>query len=252
MGQKTLLFAVGLAVGASWPFVLSFVSGPPEGTRIAGLNIPAANGLPGLARDRAAGSAFADPLLSRYDPAFALDSIVPAVVRVITDSTAGSGVVIDPEGVVLTSGHIVAGAENVRVVFDDGAPVRGTVVRLDAAADLALLRLPAGKYASAELGAEEDIVLGAPVYSVGYPMEMEGPPTVTKGVVSRYFKAPGDLKLLQTDAAINLGNSGGPIVSESGRIVGIVDSIGGDDPFSLRQGISFAISVATVRERLID
>ena len=79
------------------------------------------------------------------------------------------------------------------------------------------------------LGTEADIVLGAPIYSIGYPLEMVGPATITQGIVSRYFNGVKERgKIIQTDAAINKGNSGGPVVDERGRVLGIVASTLGD------------------------
>ena len=126
-------------------------------------------------------------------------------------------------------------------------------MRVDMTRDLALIKLPNGTYHSAELGTEDEIFWGAPIYALGYPLNMPGPATVTTGIVSRYLDDPKlHRKLIQTDAAINLGNSGGPIVGAEGTVIGITASILGDYPSKPTEGISFAVSIATIREHFLD
>lgn len=118
---------------------------------------------------------------------------------------------------------------------------------------MALVKLPQGTYHSLELGTERDISLGAPVYALGYPLNMAGSATVTAGVVSRYYDEPGlGRQIIQTDAAINIGNSGGPILDKRGRVIGITTSILGDHPSRPTRGISFAVSIATIRDHFLD
>ena len=149
--------------------------------------------------------------------------------------------------------HLLRDNDTATIIIGDGEPIVGTVALLSPVADLALLRLPPGQYAWAELGTESDIVLGAPLYSIGYPLDMGGTPTVTKGVVSRYFDGPSEQgQFVQTDAAITLGNSGGPLVNEQGMIIGIVSLIAGSESSRVDPGISFAVSVATIRDRFVD
>ena len=182
-----------------------------------------------------------------------LEMVTPSVVRVLTSSIAGSGVVIERAGTVLTSAHIVQGNEVVFVLVEGKEPLIGTVTRVDKARDLALVKLPPGIYHSAYLGTEDDVFLGTPVYAIGYPLNMAGPPTITEGIVSRYYDEP-DLgrQVIQTDAAINIGNSGGPILDEMGRIIGITTSILGDYPSRRTVGISFAVSIATIKEHFLE
>ena len=254
MRQKFLILALGLIVGGSWPFTVALLSpnsAETDGRRLgpsSTVSLATANG--GVTGPAGSANEYAGADGQRP---FALEGVVPAVVRVLTRSSAGSGVVIDPAGTVLTSGHLVRDGEKPTVVIGDGEPVLGTVIRLDPEADLALLRLPPGQYAWAELGNEKDIVLSSPVFSIGYPLDMAGDATVTKGIVSRYFDVPsGEEKFVQTDAAITLGNSGGPIVNWQGKIIGITSLIAGSDPSRVYPGISFAVSVATIRDRFVD
>ena len=253
MRQKAIIFALGFAAGGGLLFTIGLVSAPRGEEREAELTTAAR--FAASSRDVVAppsvpmvGSAGLDG-----QRALMLDEVVPAVVRVLTPSKAGSGVVIDPAGMVLTSGHLLRDNNTATIIIGDGEPIVGTVALLSPVADLALLRLPPGQYAWAELGTESDIVLGAPLYSIGYPLDMGGAPTVTKGVVSRYFDGPSAQgQFVQTDAAITLGNSGGPLVNEQGRIIGIVSLIAGSESSRVHPGISFAVSVVTIRDRLVD
>ncbi len=182
-----------------------------------------------------------------------LEEVTPAVVRISTKTVAGSGVIIDPAGILLTSAHIVDDNEVVSVLVGEKGPLIGTVFRVDPARDLALVKLPPDIYPSAELDTRGELSLGAPVYALGYPLNMGGPATVTAGVVSRYFDEPSlGRRILQTDAAINLGNSGGPILDKEGRVIGITTSILGDYPARPTTGISFAVSIATITDHFLD
>ncbi len=161
--------------------------------------------------------------------------------------------IIDPAGILLTSAHIVDDNEVVSVLVGEKGPLIGTVFRVDPARDLALVKLPPDIYPSAELDTRGELSLGAPVYALGYPLNMGGPATVTAGVVSRYFDEPSlGRRILQTDAAINLGNSGGPILDKEGRVIGITTSILGDYPARPTTGISFAVSIATITDHFLD
>jgi S1-C subfamily serine protease len=143
----------------------------------------------------------------------------------------GSGVVIDPKGIILTNNHVVAGATEVKIVFNDGRePAEGQVVGTDPEQDLAVVKVEAEDLTAIELGRSSDLRLGDDVIAVGFPLGLGGV-TVTKGIVSatdRTIEVGGSegeaehLKnLLQTDAAINPGNSGGALVDRAGRLVGI-------------------------------
>ncbi len=182
-----------------------------------------------------------------------LKQVKPAVVRVSTKSVPGSGVIIDTRGTVLTSAHILNDDQFATVFIEGREPLVGTVSRLDQARDLALVELPPGVYPSAELGTESNLLLGAPVYALGYPLNMAGAATVTMGIISRRLDEPElGRQVIQTDAAINIGNSGGPIVDATGRVIGITTSILGDYPSRRTVGISFAVSITTIRDHFLD
>jgi serine protease Do len=140
----------------------------------------------------------------------------------------GSGFVIDPSGVILTNFHVVDGADTLEVSFQDGRKFTTTDVRRDAKTDLAVLKIKADQpLPSLEFGDSDAMEVGDRVLAVGAPFGLAG--TVTQGIVSA--KSRQNLRLnqyedfLQTDAAMNPGNSGGPLVNLEGKVVGINSAI---------------------------
>ena len=173
-----------------------------------------------------------------YDPSrsFAplVEAVAPAVVlvRVRTASSgkhSGSGFIVDEAGFVLTANHVVQDVVSLTVVLSDGRSVGGEVIGSDAAMDLALIRLEGDRtWPWLELRSEEPSV-GDRVLALGNPLGLGA--TVTAGIVSgkdrdleldRYWRSDA---FLQTDAAINQGNSGGPLVDLDGRVLGMNTSI---------------------------
>ena len=180
-----------------------------------------------------------------------VDRVGPAVVRVerIADSKehggTGSGVVIAGDGLVLTNSHVVGGADRVRLSFAEGSHAEARVLGDDPDTDLALLRteLPPGTPA-ARLGDSKALKRGQLVVAIGNPLGFES--TVTAGVVSALGPSlratSGRLidDVIQTDAALNPGNSGGPLVATSGEVVGINTAM-----IARAQGICFAVASNT-------
>jgi serine protease Do len=164
-----------------------------------------------------------------------------------TVQSLGSGVFIDPSGLVVTNDHVIRGASAIHVVLADGRQLDAEVVGSDASNDLALLRVQGkGPFPSARLGTSADLMIGETVVAIGSPLGLQK--TVTVGVLSaigRSFKADNDQvfdDFLQTDAAINPGNSGGPLLNVDGDVIGINSAI-----LASAQGIGFAIPVDKVR-----
>ena len=162
----------------------------------------------------------------------------------------GSGFVFDAEGHIVTNQHVVEGAETVSVRFWDGSTYDATVVGSDPSTDLAVVKVdaPASMLEPLELGDSNQLSVGEGVVALGSPFGLEG--TVTSGIVSalnREMTSPNNFTIsnsIQTDAAINHGNSGGPLVNAAGQVVGVNTQIksesGGSD------GIGFAIPSSTV------
>jgi serine protease Do len=164
-----------------------------------------------------------------------------------TMQSLGSGVLIDPSGLIVTNDHVIRGASAIHVVLADGRQLDADVVGSDAANDLAVLRVQGkGPFPAARLGTSADLMIGETVVAIGSPLGLQK--TVTVGVLSaigRSFKADNEQvfdDFLQTDAAINPGNSGGPLLNLDGDVIGINSAI-----LASAQGIGFAIPVDKVR-----
>jgi serine protease Do len=179
----------------------------------------------------------------------------PAVVTITVSGTAtgrfgqsvpetgvGSGVIFDNRGWILTNRHVVAGADTVTVTLSDGTEYPGTVYGTASSTDLAIVKIEATGLTSAPIGSSAGLVIGQEVIAIGTPLG-EFTNTVTTGIVSaldRSIDVQGEhlSGLIQTDAALNPGNSGGPLLDASGKVVGIATAT-----TSSAEGISFAIPI---------
>jgi S1-C subfamily serine protease len=181
---------------------------------------------------------------------YAFERVGPAVVHVIAFGAdgrpkgQGSGVIYTPDGYVLTNAHVVAGAARLRASFTDGQALDATLVGSDADTDTAVLRLSGSGLPHAELGQSATLRVGQLVVAIGNPLGFQC--TVTAGIVSalgRTLRTPSGRMIesvIQTDAPLNPGNSGGPLVSGAGRVVGINTAT-----IAPAQGICFAIGIDT-------
>jgi S1-C subfamily serine protease len=160
----------------------------------------------------------------------------------------GSGIILDRKGLIVTNNHVIDGANQVHVGLKDGRTFTGEVVGSDEATDIAVIRLEAADLPAAELGDSEDLKVGQFVIAVGNALALPGGPTVSLGVLSAKGRPlPGTdfifEGLIQTDAAVNPGNSGGPLADLEGRVIGITTMM---IPYA--QGMGFAIPINTVKK----
>lgn len=164
----------------------------------------------------------------------------------------GTGVVVTSGGEILTNAHVVEGASEVRVRFaGDTEPVIAQVLAADSGNDLALLKVNATGLTAATFAKPGSVRVGDQVVAIGYALALDGGPSVTTGIVSALrrtiFTESGALNsLIQTDAAISSGNSGGPLVNMRGEVVGINTAVARGDTNSSANNIGFAISVDEV------
>jgi S1-C subfamily serine protease len=189
-----------------------------------------------------------DPYSAQIVRAF--ERVGPAVVHVLAFGAngkprgQGSGVIFTPDGYVLTNAHVVEGSAKLRASFTDGLVMDAALVGEDPATDTAVLRLSGNGLPHAELGSSANLRVGQLVAAIGNPLGFQC--TVTAGIVSALGRTlrtrSGRMieSVIQTDAPLNPGNSGGPLVSGAGRVVGINTAT-----IAPAQGICFAIGIDT-------
>lgn len=168
-----------------------------------------------------------------------------------TDEGAGTGTVIRADGYILTNFHVVQGAEEIVVNLPSGESYVAKVVGKDRITDLAVLKIDAENLPAVSFGNSDNLEVGDWVVALGNALALKGGPTVTLGIVSARGRTistdRGDLyDLIQTDAAINDGNSGGPLINLNGEVIGINTAI-----LRRAQGIGFAVS-SSVASPIID
>jgi serine protease Do len=188
-------------------------------------------------------------------PRSIFDDLFPEFARPgerVMSQSLGSGVLISPDGLIVTNEHVIEGAAEIKVRYADGKEDEAEVIGSDADADLALLRASARGRPHLPLAEKDDSMIGETVIAIGNPLGLES--TVTVGVLSardRTVTSPSTHRVytdfLQTDASINPGNSGGGLVDLDGRLIGINTAIIGD-----AQGIGFAIPAKRVRRVVND
>jgi serine protease Do len=160
-------------------------------------------------------------------------------------SVLGSGFIVRSDGIIVTNRHVIVGARSVRVRLADAREVPAQVIGADAATDLALLKVDAGPLPALRLGSSAKVSVGDAVIAIGNPFGLGE--TVTAGIISargRTLEADPYIDFLQTDAAINHGNSGGPLLSADGDVVGVTSAI--FSPTGTSIGLGFAIPSDTV------
>ena len=164
----------------------------------------------------------------------------PAVVSVSSRGGSGSGVIARADGIILTNAHVVGNQRNVEIRTADGRTFTGTVLGRDEFVDTAVVRINATNLPVAPLGDSDRLEVGQTAVAIGNPLGLDR--TVTSGVVSAVNRDPRGVAiaagLIQTDAAINPGHSGGPLLDSSGRVIGINTAI-----LAGTTGLGFAVPI---------
>ena len=189
---------------------------------------------------------------NRLDVALVAEYVAPSTVTVSADIgggvSLGTGVIISEDGEILTNAHVVDGADEVRVrLMGESEPREVTVLAEDTGNDLALLRMAGEGFEAATFADPDSIRLGDDVMAIGFALGLDGEPSVTLGIVSALDRSVGQGDvfldgLIQTDAAISSGNSGGPLVNAAGEVVGINTAVARDTAVFTATNVGFAIS----------
>lgn len=244
-------------------------------TLIAGAACSSAGGAPAAPADTAtttgSPSTQANPTSATTQPVSKSNALTtaalvklaePSVVRIETNAGIGTGFVIDPDGYIMTNNHVVEGtngrpATSIKVTMSDGGVLTARVIGSDPRSDLALIKVDASGLTALKLANLDDIEVGQDVVAIGYALDLqggEGPSySVTRGIVSQKNRAIAEnaaiLGSIQTDAAINHGNSGGPLLDLFGEVVGINTSLAEDSNSAsgVASGIGFAVGSDVVR-----
>ena len=237
------LLAVALLAGSSGALVTRALDPAPTATTVV--------------RTAAASSQLAGGSL---DVAQIVAKVEPAVVSIEatsnqgpfsgTSTSAGSGMILTADGEVLTNAHVVEGSSSITVTLAGQSQARAaTLVGIDTSNDLALLRITgASNLPTVTLGKSSDAAVGDDVVAIGNALALEGGPTVTRGIVSGLDRSLGANSnemsgLIQTDAPISSGNSGGPLVNAAGQVIGINTAVAASNMNTTASNIGFAIPI---------
>ena len=180
-----------------------------------------------------------------------IDSVVSISCSIPGGSATGTGVIISTDGYVVTNAHVVEGARQIQVLLTDGRALEATLIGADTITDLAVLEIQADNLVAAQLGDSSVLRVGDAVVAIGDPLGITFRGTMTDGIVSainRDVMVDGRvMNLIQTNAALNSGNSGGPLINCYGQVIGI-NTMKIGDYYSAAgvEGIGFAIPSATV------
>ena len=182
-----------------------------------------------------------------------IDSVVSISCQRYSDSTTGTGVVLTEDGYIVTNSHVVEGAQAITIQFTDERVLPARLVGADAVSDLAVLKVDAQDLVPATFGDSDSLRVGDTVVAIGDPLGVELRGTLTDGIISainRDIYLDGrPITLIQTNAALNSGNSGGPLINCYGQVIGInTMKIGAFTDEAGVEGLGFAIPSATVKD----
>ena len=211
-------------------------------------------------RSTQAGEISAEQIYDKFSPAVVNVSVRRQArtffgLRDAPEEASGSGFIISKDGLIVTNAHVVEGAKSVIVTLSDKSELIAKVLGTDPSADLAVLQIdpPSGsKIIPIELGSSTDVRVGDTVYAIGNPLGLDR--SMSRGIISaldRTIDAPNGFqirKILQTDTAINRGNSGGPLINIFGEVIGVTAQIATESGSAGNIGIAFAIPGNTVKD----
>ena len=149
-----------------------------------------------------------------------IKKVKPATVYIETTKGAGSGMIIDANGYILTNAHVVWDVSAAKIKLSDGRSLSAEVIGRDEIVDLAILKIVGTSFSKVTLGNSDNVVQGDDVFTLGYPFGLEGDVSFKEGTISRRI-SDGDATYLETSAEIHPGNSGGPLVNKYGEVVGV-------------------------------
>ena len=192
---------------------------------------------------------FNEPLSSGLSVADVTENALPSVAHIVTGTGSGTGFIVNESGLVVTNKHVVDGSTQISVRMAAGSEYRGTVTQRHPTLDLAYISIDSSRtFTPIAVGDSDEVRVGAEVIAIGFPLgsALGSEPTVSVGIIS----AKRDDRL-QTDASLNPGNSGGPLLNMFGQVIGVVVSRVEEDsagrPIS---GIGFAIPINEVKTEL--
>lgn len=219
------------------------VARAPTGT---GVTLP-------LSREEGSTALTAQEIYQRVSPA-----VVGVRVGLKNGGAMGTGIVISSDGYILTNAHVIAGSQSLQVVLPDNSRKQALLVGYDGATDLAVLKVEAQELTAAAFGDSDLLQVGDPAYAIGNHLGEELWATMTDGIISATERTVavdgGEMVLLQTSAAINSGSSGGALVDQFGRVVGITNMKMMSD-WETIEGLAFAVPTSTAKkvvDQLID
>jgi len=165
-----------------------------------------------------------------------VEDAVRGVVSVLTDEGQGSGAIYSDDGYIVTNHHVIKTASNIEVLFSDGSRVDAVLIGSNSVNDISLLKVDIDNLYNLDFGNSNDVKIGQKVVALGNPLGLSF--TVTEGIVSAKDRIiiDGAAGLIQTDVAVNPGNSGGPLLNKEGEVIGIVNA-----KLAGYEGLGFAI-----------
>ena len=254
-GLAATALLLGVACSANTPATTSQPASSSSGAN-GSATVPAASSAAQPAA-RSDGSQATEQLVSKTEP---------AVVRIQTNVGVGTGFIVEADGYIMTNNHVVANASGtgvasqIKVNLNDGSEYTAKVIGTDVRSDLALIKINATNLPTLKIGSDENTFVGQDVIAIGYALDLgngAGAPTVSRGIISAKNRAINEssgfggnqvLGSIQTDASINHGNSGGPLLNYSGEVVGVNTAIAPDaSTGGIAPGIGFAVGADTVQ-----